>query len=60
MNVKNYVNDELDYYDIDTNKGTLTFDTSMGPEFKIDYKNNKLVECSSDGAKLLECYIQGI
>lgn len=58
-NVKQYINDELDYYDIDTDNSMLTFDTSKGPEFVIDYNNKAIIGCSSGGAKLLGCFKQG-
>ncbi|WP_026835087.1 hypothetical protein [Eubacterium xylanophilum] len=51
-------NDTVDYYRFDT-QGILEFDSVRGPLYYIDYKNKKIVSCSSSNARLKKCEVSG-
>ncbi len=43
---------EYGYYSVYQN-GVLDFDTSYGPNYKIDYNTGELIHCSSSGGKII-------
>lgn len=38
--------------------GHIEFDSCLGPLYSIDYVNNKIIGCSSSGAKLISCKVE--
>ena len=57
FNLKNGY-DPFDYYNVYTSKSIVVFDTYSGPYYKIDYKNKKILKCTSTGAKIKKCVVK--
>ncbi len=51
--------DEVEYYTVNKSKKTIEFDTSKGPYYKIKYSTKKIIDCTSEGAKIVKCTVSG-
>ncbi len=54
-----FEDDTLDYYYVYENDKVIEFDSAHGPWYAIDYKNKKIIGCTSGGAKIKNLTING-
>ena len=57
--------DVVEYYNVDSSKSVIKFDSSRGPRYQIDYHNKVILDCTSEGCCLkslvigIKCALHG-
>ena len=62
LSTQKYSNDFIEMYEFNYSDKTISFDTSRGPHYIIDYENKVILHCSSlpgDGGILKKCEVKG-
>ena len=51
--------DVVEYYNVDSSKSVIQFDSSRGPRYQIDYQNKVILDCTSEGAVIKDLMLNG-